>query len=200
MQAWYKGCALDFHSNDENSNFSVCSIELVDEMEEIWKDVIGLEEYFQVSNLGNLYSKRCNKRIKWTLHPSGYLNHATRIGGRAGKSFGLRANRVVAKAFIPNPENKPEVNHINGDKTDNRVENLEWVTSQENTLHAIATGLRVSVKGSGHKLSKLSEDDILKIRELYVPYSKEFGCRQLGEMFGVHHTQISRVLRGVRNI
>lgn len=84
---------------------------------------------------------------------------------RDNKFTQVRVHREVAKAFIPNPENKPEVNHINGIKTDNRVENLEWVTSSENQIHAT----RVLRKGIGetHPAAKLSEKDVHYVCELF---------------------------------
>lgn len=122
-------------------------------MEEIFKDVVGYEDYFMVSNLGNLFSKRSNRLLKLHIAKSGYVTVATRIGGRTGKSICFRIHRLVAEAFLPIPEHLKEyvnstyygkipVNHINGIKTDNRLENLEWCTYSENTKHAIATGLQ----------------------------------------------------------
>ena len=108
---------------------------------EVWKDVVGYEEFFKVSNLGNVYSKRSGKILKQNLHPNGYYTIATKIGGRCGKNICFKVHRLVAKAFIQNVYDKPYVNHIDGVKTNNTIGNLEWCTAKENTHHAIANGL-----------------------------------------------------------
>lgn len=109
-------------------------------MEEIWKDIPNFENKFQISNFGNL---RHNTRGEWKLRKNtnkkGSYFNVILVDGLNKKSE--KIHRLVAKAFIPNPENKPMVNHINGNKQDNRVENLEWVTSKENCKHAKETGL-----------------------------------------------------------
>lgn len=76
------------------------------------------------------------------------------------------AHRLVAEAFIPNPENKPEVNHIDGVKSNNRVSNLEWVSPTENIQHAIRTGLKVAKSGQEHHRTALSEQDIIQCSEM----------------------------------
>jgi len=113
-------------------------------MEEIWKDISGYEGRYMVSNLGNVKSlnygnRGFEKNLKLINHHSGYvivdLRNSSRHNSRLVHVF-------VATAFIDNPENKRCVNHIDGNKHNNCVSNLEWVTHLENTAHAISTGLR----------------------------------------------------------
>lgn len=99
---------------------------------EIWKDVKGYEGCYQVSSFGRV--RREGHIIKGCLAANGYLVLNLSMHGKEKTST---IHRIVAKAFIPNPENKVQVNHINGDKTDNRVENLEWVTKSENAIHSL---------------------------------------------------------------
>ncbi|HMG89616.1 MAG TPA: HNH endonuclease [Chryseolinea sp.] len=84
---------------------------------------------------------------------------------RNGKCTDGALHRLLAINFIPNPENKPCVNHINGNKQDNRLENLEWVTHKENNVHAVDIGLIPS--GSRHRCAKLSESDVINVRQLF---------------------------------
>lgn len=112
-------------------------------MEEIWKPVPEFEGLYEVSNLGNFKTKggrpgSWNERLlKLHIQHDGYLRAALSKGN---KRRYFNAHRIVAGVFIPNPENKSHVNHINSVRSDNRVENLEWVTPRENTQHAIKSG------------------------------------------------------------
>lgn len=133
---------------------------------EIWKDVIGYEGIYQVSNLGRVKSlSRVVK--KWDGHRTinsiilkqsllvGYPSVMVSVNNISKR---IKAHRIVAIAFIPNPENKPCVNHINGIKTDNRVENLEWCTHSENQIHAFKTGLnKVSIQSKGKFIKRTIE-------------------------------------------
>jgi hypothetical protein len=104
---------------------------------EIWKNVKGFNGIYQVSNLGRLKSFKENKngRILSNINrQGGYLSVV--LGYRGLKKY-TRIHRLVAETFIPNPDNKPEVNHIDGNKQNNCVSNLEWVTRKENAAHAM---------------------------------------------------------------
>lgn len=113
-------------------------------MKEIWKDIKGFENLYQVSNLGRIKSlgnKSNHKRdiiMKQTLNYKGYLQLCLR---KDNKSYHFVVHRLVAGAFIPNPDNLPQVNHISGIKTDNSVSNLEWCNNSYNQLHANKMGL-----------------------------------------------------------
>ena len=111
-------------------------------MQEIFKDIENAEGLYQVSNLGNVRSYNNKNKECRLLSPNkqqkGY--ETVTLKGNINKMCSI--HRLVAKAFIPNPQNKKEVNHINGIKNDNRLENLEWATSSENRVHAYKTGLQ----------------------------------------------------------
>lgn len=101
---------------------------------EIWKPAFGYETTHEVSNYGNVRGYRRKKILTPPLDQRGYKR--TKIGKKS-----VRVHRLVALTFIPNPDNKPQVNHIDGDKTNNHIENLEWVTNDENREHAVKLGL-----------------------------------------------------------
>lgn len=126
--------------------------------EEVWKDVVGFEGLYQVSNLGRLKGlpRRVNNHKGFIQLGERYLSGHQITKGYIQVQLSSRPNRVqklihvlVATAFIPNPNNYPQVNHINGDKADNRAENLEWVTQSENIKHAYRTGLNIHSDKSG---------------------------------------------------
>ena len=108
---------------------------------EIWVNIEGFYSgRYKISSNGNLKrTLKTEAEVKIRINKDGY--YQTVFCKNRNKKTVL-IHRVVAQAFVPNPDNKPEVNHINGVKTDNRVENLEWCTSSENLKHAYRTGLK----------------------------------------------------------
>lgn len=119
-------------------------------MEEIWKDIKGYEGKYQISNLGRVKSLNYNTKIlKYNSDGHGYLKV---ILYKNNKRKSHRVHRLVAEAFIPNLEDKNQVNHINGNKQDNRAFNLEWCTAKENVQHSLNTGLSERFKGENNPL------------------------------------------------
>jgi len=126
---------------------------------EVWKKIEGFENY-EVSNYGNV--KRNNKLRTIKPNKRGYVRIDLYNKG-VFKYFFI--HRLVANSFLDNTKNKPQVNHINGIKHDNRVENLEWCTAKENIIHAINNNLIIPPAGEKQGASKLTEADILNIRK-----------------------------------
>lgn len=178
---------------------------------EIWKDVAGYEGYYQVSSIGRVKSldrevsqwnesaKKITTRLQISIYMSpfedkdGYLKVQLTKDGVRNKFF---VHRLVALNFIPNPENKPEVNHKEGNKKDNRVELLEWNTTSENQIHAIANKLYITAKGETAGQAKLKEVQVREIHSLWK--SGEVTQEYLSNMFGVAGSAISRIVNGVR--
>lgn len=145
-------------------------------------------DFYYIDSEGMIYGK--SRILSRIIHPiAGYYSVTMYLNGVRKTVY---IHRLVAQLFIPNPENKREVNHINGIKTDNRVENLEWVTPKENIQHAIRTGLRTAYC-SGKQ--KLTPDDVLLIRTLYYMYN--IRPLDMGKMFGVAPCTISQAVHYV---
>lgn len=107
-----------------------------------------------------------------------------------------KVHRLVAEAFVPNPDNKPFVNHIDGNKANCCASNLEWATASENSKHAVATGLVVMPVGEKNRASKLDAETVKYIRDVYVPRDKHFGARGLARELGVSKSTVTNVISG----
>lgn len=141
-------------------------------------------DYFLISKCGKVFSKRTHKFLKQTISKTGYYTISTRFGGRNGTSHYFKVHRLVAETFIDNVNNKQQVNHIDGNKLNNSVDNLEWVTAKENIQHAINTGLTIFKKGLDSPNSKLTIVDIVFIQE------SDLSSRKLAKIFNVSHVTI----------
>jgi len=165
---------------------------------EIWKEIIDFENY-EISNLGNVRSWKSNnifKKRKSPISKSQILNNSGYfyvIFYKKNSGTHKYIHRLVSEAFIPNLKNKKEVNHINGIKTDNKVENLEWVTSSENKQHALKMGLFNPAlqdrKGDKNGNAKLTEAKVLHIR--YFLYENILTQKQIGSLFSISKQTIS---------
>lgn len=141
--------------------------------------------YFATPN-GNVYNRHGDLMMGAIDH-CGY-RHV--ILNRKNKNI----HRIIAETFIPNPNNLPCVNHKDGNKLNNSVDNLEWCTHSENTSHAYRIGLEQKKYGELHHAHKLTEDDVRNIRKVYVKRDKKFGAVALANIFGVDRTTIHDIV------
>lgn len=146
-----------------------------------WKQIEGFEDYY-VSNAGQIKSK--NKILKHYVHKQGYAYLNVKPNGRLGRGKTFRIHRCVAIAFIPNPDNKPEINHKDGNRTNNYVSNLEWCTRAENISHKFQNEIENSCRGIRNGKAKFTEADIR-----YILSSNE-SISNLSKQFNVRYTTI----------
>jgi hypothetical protein len=166
-----------------------------------WKEIPNYEGYYQTNILGEIKSlsrivkckgnkTKTNKQriLKQGLGLDGYLQVSL---SKNGEIKSHRVSRLVALTFIPNFENKPQVNHINGIKTDNRVLNLEWVTAKENNSHAIINGLKsvLSIELYNAKLN--DRQDVFDILKLYKKGVKQV---DIAKIYNVDKTTINKIV------
>ena len=150
-----------------------------------------INEYYIVFNNGDVFNKQTGHKLKSHVGTRGYvmvdLNHNICL-----------VHRLVAESFVPNPLNKPCVNHINGIKTDNRAENLEWCTHSENNQHAYDNNLSHAVCGEKHYSSKFTQDEIREIRRLYKTNKPEYSQANLARKYGVGPTTMHDIVHNKR--
>jgi DNA-binding Xre family transcriptional regulator len=170
-------------------------------MEEIWKDIEGYEGIYQVSSLGRVKSLArvitrstgadysvIERILKTANNPSGY---EVAILSTNGKMYPVTVHRLVAKAFIPNPENKETINHKNGVKTDNRVSNLEWHTRSENVKHAYDVLGVPTMKGEKNASSKLTDQQVREIKTALL--DEKVNQAELSRKYKVGKSTINRI-------
>lgn len=157
-------------------------------------DLILGNNTYRITEEGRVFSLNYNrtgkiKELAYCSDKDGYLGVSLT---NFGKCRFTKIHRLVAESFIPNPRALPCVNHLDGNKTNNRVDNLEWVTYKQNSRHARRTGLRDSVLGSNNHKSKLTEEEVLQIRK---KRSKGEVLTKLAQEFDVGTSTIHSICR-----
>lgn len=161
-------------------------------MEETWKDIVGYEGLYEISNTGKVRNAKTKFERKQSIHHTGYWR-LTLIRGKGyeKKLTTISTHILLAKAFIPNPANKPQVNHIDGDKLNNSLDNLEWVTNGENQIHAYAMGLQKRrFYGTKNPKNKLTDEQALAV------FNSTGHRRDVAEEFGISVSQYEHIKRG----
>lgn len=166
-------------------------------MKEEWRDIKGYEGYYQVSNLGRIRSVKrilCDGKtrrgavIKGFPDRNGYYRI---VLYKEAKMHRYMVHRLVASTFIDNPHNYPMINHIDEDKSNNTVNNLEWCDCKYNINYGTRTK---RASGENTKNSKLTINNVKEIRNIYIPKSKEFGAMALANKYGVSQSAIVRAV------
>ena len=145
-----------------------------------------LDTPYFVSESGGIFRDGLTKNT--TISNKGYKMASMYFNSKSNK---LSVHRLVAILYVANPNNLPQVNHIDGNKLNNHYTNLEWVTNQENRNHAVKNGLQA--KGTDIPNSKLTEDDVLWIRENYIKSHRQFGGNALALKFNVSGSCILQI-------
>lgn len=155
----------------------------------MWKGAYGFDNYL-CSEEGEIYSLLTNKIMKTHSDKDGYQQ--LRMTITKGKTVTVKAHRLIAQTFLPNPENKPQVNHKDGNKMNNAVSNLEWCTNKENQKHAIKTGLK-NDSGINNSRASCDEEVLKKIRKLI---SEGKTNTEIEKITGISNGVVSHIRRG----
>lgn len=174
-------------------------------MQEIWKPVPGYEGLYDVSNTGQVRALDRVVRSRWgtdkpikgglkafAKNSQGYHSvHLYKVG-KMGRAY---VHRLVASVFLPNPQELPQVNHHDGDKSNNAVTNLEWCTGTSNCTHALRTNLYESAKGQQIASAKLTEAEVREVRELAARGEMH---KDIASVFGIGRKAITKIVNHQR--
>ena len=159
----------------------------IEETKEIWMDING----YKISNFGKIIGKR-GRELKQYIGVAGYKSVSSVDLGELGKT--TLVHRAVALTFIPNPDNLPEVNHKDGNKLNNCVDNLEWVTKEENQKHAsFILGKRI---GKDCYMTQLTEETVLKIYNDYKE-NKKATYQDIADKYGTSKSNVAHIVLGI---
>jgi len=152
------------------------------------RNIVNFEGKYSITSDGRVWSDKNNLFLKLITAPNGYLKVNLSKNGVAKSYY---AHRLVAQAFIPNPKNKRECNHIDGNRGNNDVSNIEWCTHKENIIHSFKSLHRQAARGERHGMSKLTEQDVLTVRQLLS--EGNLWQKEIGRLFGVSAPTISYI-------
>ena len=158
-------------------------------MQEKWKRYKDTE--YLVSNFGKIHSGISDKILKEDVSS----RYSTVSIYYKNTRLTTRVHRMVAETFLNNVDSALEVNHIDGNKQNNRVDNLEWVTCSENNQHALDTGLRQNLKGENHNNAKLTDEQVLEIK--YLLELKKHSQQEIADLYGITQGPISAINKGL---
>jgi hypothetical protein len=164
-------------------------------MKEIYEDIKEWPDYY-ISNKGSVLKDTGVKESKVAICPNKKRNNYCYVyhSNYNMRPRALSVHRLVARYFIPNPENKPCVNHIDNDTQNNSIENLEWVTHQENIDHMVKQGRHRSVKGEDHASSVLTEKTVRLIKKEI----RTMTYMELAKKHNTNYSNIAHIKRGSR--
>lgn len=159
--------------------------------EEIFRESSVFPENYLVSNKGRVITKKTGLSRKFRTTWDGYYD----VGlWKKGKKKTIRVHRLIAEAFVPNPKGLKIINHIDGNKKNNHVNNLEWSTVRDNTRHSYLNGLQKSLKGDEHGRSKFTNEQIVQVCELL---DKKTPRKEIAKITGVSVRTIQSISSGV---
>lgn len=171
---------------------------------EEWRTINSSNGMYDVSNLGRVRSHdyvqyRSNGKVMCNFHLKGRILQPFKTGKGYWTVFindrqRKKVHRLVAEAFLENPNDLPEVNHIDGNKDNNAVNNLEWVTTKQNIEHAVRN--RLNVHGEKSPFSKLTENQVKEIRNICIVGDKQYGIKPLARKYGVGSSTIKNIVSG----
>lgn len=173
--------------------------------EEVWKDVVGFEGFYQTSSFSNVRSldrvsttkkgvvkHTKGKNLSLTVKSNKYLSVMFSVNSKVKR---FHVHRLSATAFIPNPENKPDVNHKDTNKQNNNILNLEWCTKLENMKHASENGL--TTQGEKSISAKLTSEKVLAIRRLYL-INPNFNKTEIAKKLNIADSTVHKIIKRQR--
>lgn len=161
----------------------------------MWKEIKPFDGLYAVSNTGLIKNNKTGKVLKQTINKTGYYCVAVKPCGRQGKGKCFRVHREVALAFLDKLDGKEFINHKDGNKLNNHIENLEWCTRQENIDHAYSNGLMHPAKGEKIASSRLTEQLVKIIRNEYK--NGNVTLRDLSVKYNIPHNTLSNAINRV---